>query len=363
MPEKRDQPGRLQETARFAHHYVDDHADGRNQTEFARRLQERGMGSAAALSAWLNADRPPKTVGQLKALRDIAGCVHHDFDDESIDKMWSRQPGPSPADGAAGPLPTSDTSGRYPNHRRTVVAITACAALAVAAATVLLLRPTSPAYRVQVQSNPDEFVPDPALRDAAGSYAIRLPIGRIPAPPGGRNSCFGRYSWAHDTVGAIDAESTLFKVTITALGNPIVLNEATAVLDTDEDAVAGDTVLGCPGRGGPTPTHMLLLNLDERGKPTFYLDGDDTPDDLNVTIRPGQPETIVVAGQALTRHAKWRLQLALAAGGPARFVSIGPDGALDGRASEHANQRTFETVGPIEGNVYHFVNNQWTVVR
>jgi hypothetical protein len=80
----------LPSIARIVRHYWEMHGGGRTLDDLGKQLRARGEnGSSSAISAWLNGERLPRSRSQVEALRDIVGCMHFEFDVESIHKAWS----------------------------------------------------------------------------------------------------------------------------------------------------------------------------------------------------------------------------------------------------------------------------------
>ena len=218
-------------------------------------------------------------------------------------------------------------------------------------------------YRITVQADPDQLTTMPQLQAGVGNYVTALPIGKVPDPPGNRDTCDGRYTWAHNApINGIDAERTLFLVTITAVHRPAFVNGAAIHDDNPATPALTSTLLACPGAGGPTPPDLLTLDLDS-GTKEFFPAGGETPGTLNVHITPGETSTLIVSGDATTSYVRWRLILGLYDGDQQTAVSIGPDGAVFGQPDEHPGQRSFQTTGDLTAHPFRFHGGTWTTGR
>src|SRR5256885_10986527 len=113
-------------------------------------------------------------------------------------------PGPDPKSG----LPASGVGAGNDEPRRWRKAVAsprillgAIGALLLAgAATASLITRTpdsSSEYRIVVHSNPDELVTKPQLQKRVGNFVTAKRIELVSPPPGGQDTCTGRYMWAH----------------------------------------------------------------------------------------------------------------------------------------------------------------------
>jgi hypothetical protein len=241
--------------------------------------------------------------------------------------------------------------------------------VALVAGAVIVLAPNSDTstqaeYRIVVNSNPDDLVTIPQLANAVGNYVTKLPIDQIPPPPGRRDGCLGRYSWAHTKpISAVDAEATLVKIDITAKARPLLLDGADIHFDNSSSKALAGTLLACPGGGGSAPSHLLLVNLDYGGRMRYFPNGGNTPGNLNLNISRGQTESLLVLAQALTTYCRWRLELRLDDGSQIIAVTVGPHGSEFGRAVNNPGQREFATTGDYRAKPFRFQNNHWRPTR
>jgi hypothetical protein len=247
--------------------------------------------------------------------------------------------------------------------RRTALSASIAVILVASGIIWIWINSNSPIVKIEVVSNPDELVTTPALRDAMGNYATSMPIAAVPPPPDGRDSCNNRYKWAHsEPINAVDAGSSIAKVDITALKADIRVDRAALHRDPIRSATPVMTLLACPGRGGPTPPHLMALDLDS-GERVFFPDGGNTPGNFDLRIAQGHTESILVVATALESHSLWRLELGGDDGESSFEYSIGPDEAVEGRAASNPPQRPFETIGELLATPYRFRDGAWQLGR
>src|SRR5262249_32113000 len=255
---------------------------------------------------------------------------------------------------------------RLRRKRWLLAGLVVCILTAATATTAQILKAPDPSseYSIDVLSTPDELVVVPKLGQGSGNYMTALPISRVPPPPDRRDSCNGRYDWAHQPpINAIDADASFALIRITPLKGPVWINGAR--LDK-EDLTKSDprrTLLACPGRGGNIPLDTLNVDLDS-GERTFYPGGGDIPANLNLKIERGETRTILLSGSALDTHSRWRLELRLdALERGVHAITIGPQGVAFGPAADHPDQAAFETVGELLGTPYRFRDGRWQLGR
>jgi hypothetical protein len=220
-------------------------------------------------------------------------------------------------------------------------------------------------FTVTSTADTDRLTNSPQLTAGLGNYVTSLPAMAVPQPPGQRDSCAGRYQWAHKApINGIDAERTVFVVHITAKRHTGVISGAEIHYDNPRPPALRSTLLACPGAGGTPPPMRLSLDLDT-GERTFDIDGDNKPDSMNVPLPVGETVTLIVDGSTLHSYAKWRLVLGLASGdgGKPTAVTIGLDSVEFGRPSDLPDQRPFETTGALDAKPYRFRNGKWVSGR
>ncbi|MET8853496.1 hypothetical protein [Amycolatopsis sp. NPDC004625] len=261
------------------------------------------------------------------------------------------------------PPPPAGTPGKPPRPRRKVLVYLAVGTVVILIAAGVTWFAVSasggPLVRIDVQSDPDELVSTPPLRDAMGNYATALPITQVPPPPGGQDTCTNRHHWAHDApINGLDAGTSVAKVDITALASDVKVDRARL----DQVLVAGGAsklnLLACPGRGGPVPPHLLNLDLDA-GSPAFFPNGGNVAATMDLRIAKGTTESLIVVGSILKSHSRWRLELGGDDGERSFEYTVGPDGAAEGRASANPSQRPFDTIGELITEPYRFLDGAW----
>lgn len=220
-------------------------------------------------------------------------------------------------------------------------------------------------FTVTSTADTDRLTNSPQLTSGLGNYVTSLPAIDVPHPPGDRDTCAGRYQWAHKApINGIDAERTVFLVHITAKRHAGEISGAAIHYDNSRTPALHSTLLACPGAGGTPPPMRLSLDLDT-GERTFDVDGDDKADSMNVPLPVGETVTLIVDGSTLHSYAKWRLVIGLAAGDGTKpaAVTIGPDSVEFGRPGELPNQRSFETTGDLDAKAYRFRHGEWVSGR
>lgn len=259
---------------------------------------------------------------------------------------------------------------RPPRRRHRRLILTAILGVLVVLAAVLITRELlaessqGPIARAVVETNRDQLVLNPNLAtNAGGSYITAQPIRNVPPPPGGTDSCDGRWSWAHSqALKSIDADKTIALVDLTASTHDIRIVGAQLVRDNSKTPAAAGTLLTCPGRGGNEPPDTLSADLDS-GQLTFDPTGTGQPATLNLAIAKGHTEAIVILGTTLDQFCRWRLELAIYDGKSRRALTVGASGAAWGVAKDHSEIQPFETSGSINAEPYRYRNGVWTAGR
>jgi hypothetical protein len=216
-------------------------------------------------------------------------------------------------------------------------------------------------YKVTIETNPDTMVTTPSISAAGGSYITQLPIERVPPPPRPADSCAGRYRWAHSApLDAVDADLTILRIDISAIGGDVEINHA-VVNEPQEQGEAKTTgnLLTCGGQGGNNQPHTLKIDLDT-GARTFYPDGGDTPEALNLRIADHRTESIIVAAKTQTGLHRWNLTLY---GDHGKAILIHPDGSTLGKPGRLTSNDYFATAGSLSATPYRFKGGKWTLGR
>lgn len=219
-----------------------------------------------------------------------------------------------------------------------------------------------PALDVLIEVNRDKLVVDPVVGDLSrGSYVTNQPIERVPPPPGLRDSCTGRWAWAHsEALQSVDADTTIARVDLTALSRRLAVVGAQVHFDNNLTPSMTGTYLTCPGGGGGEPPHWLDVELNG-GKITYY-EGD-KPATLNLPIDPGTSETLIVFGRTQEQFSRWRLELAISDGSRKHALTIGSSGYAWGSAADHPEVKSFETTGSLASKPYRFIEGGWKLGR
>jgi hypothetical protein len=214
---------------------------------------------------------------------------------------------------------------------------------------------------VRVATNPDTMVLAPGVARLEGSYITKQPIERVPAPPVLRDSCVGRYKWAHSApLNAVDAENTFVWVEITALKSPVRITGAQ--INYAKNSLAAPykgTLLTCGGKGGGNqPPNVLDADLDTR-KLTFYPDGGEDPATMNLAIPKGKTEVLIITARAEEGFHQWNVTLEAVEGNRTQAITAYPGGAEVGDPGKTEIHKYFETAGGLASEPYRFRSGQW----
>jgi hypothetical protein len=247
-------------------------------------------------------------------------------------------------------------------RRRAFLSFTVAVVLAAAGTAAWLATGSAdPAsqYHIVVTSGPDKVTTVPEIAATGGSYVTTLPIQRVPPPPGLRDSCAGRYDWAHQPpVSAVDAYVSIAKVDITPLAHSVTITGARLIFDNDQAGPIAGTLLTCGGAGGYTPPHLLSANLDS-GKMIFYPYGGATPGTLSIHIPRGGTDSLLISGRTVDHFCRWRLELDLNDGQQTWAVTVGVRDARFGTADQNPAQLPFETTASRASTPYRFRDGRW----
>jgi hypothetical protein len=205
----------------------------------------------------------------------------------------------------------------------------------------------------------------PGVARLDGRYITKQPIERVPAPPVLRDSCVGRYEWAHSApLNAVDAENTFVWVEITALKSPVRITGAQ--INYAKNSLAAPykgTLLTCGGKGGGNqPPNVLDADLDTRTL-TFYPDGGEDPATMNLAIPKGKTEVLIIMARAEEGFHQWNVTLEAVEGDRTQAITAYPDGAEVGDPGKTEIHKYFETAGGLASEPYRFQSGQWQLGR
>ncbi|MFJ2162865.1 hypothetical protein [Streptomyces sp. NPDC087856] len=214
---------------------------------------------------------------------------------------------------------------------------------------------------VRVATNPDTMVVAPDVGRLEGRYITQQPIERVPAPPVLRDSCAGRYAWAHSApLNAVDAYTTFVWVEITALKSPVRITGAQ--INYAKNSLAAPykgTLLTCGGKGGGNqPPNVLDADLDTR-KLTFYPDGGEDPATMNLAIPKGKTEVLIIMGRTEEGLQQWNVTLEAVEGNRTQAITAYPGGTEVGDPGKTEVHKYFETAGGLASESYRFQSGQW----
>lgn len=197
-------------------------------------------------------------------------------------------------------------------------------------------------YEIETLTNIDQI---DAVDKPGGEYLFPVAIQDIGSPPGGLDTCTGRYLWAREKK-AIDASSTLARIAITAKrGHNLQLIAVDKVPMEEPTGPSVGSMVTCGGKGGP-PVRHVALDLDT-GR-NAYFDGEgDEPKELNLSIDPGKTEVVDVLATTERHHWSYKVKLTLLVDGKREEVLVDDDG------------RPFQTTGSSNARFYRWANEQW----
>lgn len=203
-----------------------------------------------------------------------------------------------------------------------------------------------PAYRISVERNPDRISTMEGGRagDGTGYLVVDKTIGEIEPPPLRQNECGDRYQWAKDRYQAIDATSTIFRITLEALKD-----EQVQLYDMEVRRLAvrpsptKGVHLACPGRGGSVETKTVSIALDEDAPEVTVTDASDKTIPLFFSVKKGELDVFDVTALAFECDCSWELILLLRNGDKTFRERIGP----------------FQTASSLQVPTFHWVNGDW----
>lgn len=243
-------------------------------------------------------------------------------------------------------------------------------------------------YGVWAETDPDRAVTNPApwststARYQGESYVTTAAANRLPAPPGGRDDCAGRASWAA-SIGAVTADLTPVRVNVSARrGTPVTVLGYRVHLDEARTAPTTGTLLTCSGvlaadeqgesnappwqrrpalyqartlpfsAAGPVDLQRLTSELIPPG-PTDHA----PVPPVSVPARTTTP--LLVAATTEGCACRWRLEVTLLVAGEQQVVTVGPDGVGPGPATANPGQRPFETTSSASLTPLTYADGAW----
>ncbi|MCZ7374032.1 hypothetical protein [Micromonospora sp. WMMC250] len=218
-------------------------------------------------------------------------------------------------------------------------------------------------FELKVDANVDSLVINERYAKPGGFYVTDLRPADVPDPPDRINSCLNRYLWAHSpAIGGVDADTTLARISIKAQSKELWVTDASVHRDSGFLQPMRGTLLGCPGKGGNRPPHIIDVDLDSGGI-AFFPEESTEPATMNVQIAPGGTETFLMSAHVAQAHLTWRLTLTIKDGSEEILVTIGPDGYVIGTGNEHPEQRKFETTAGFDSTMYQFLDGDWRPIQ
>jgi hypothetical protein len=197
-------------------------------------------------------------------------------------------------------------------------------------------------YDTTVTTNLDAI--ESARNLGGGEYLFNIPIQDVGTPPGGLDTCNGRYTWAHEKHG-IDAGSTLMRISISARKDHEIRLVGVQKTKASSKSPSVGSLTTCPGRGA-SPVRHISYNLDTDEK--VFFDGEsEEPVDLNLPIEGGKTEVIDL--QAVTEQHLWsyKLELTLIVDGEKVKEIIDDSG------------KPFITSAATNAKHYRWIENEW----
>ncbi|WP_157488909.1 hypothetical protein [Pseudofrankia sp. DC12] len=261
----------------------------------------------------------------------------------------------------------STTGPASPARRRARMLIGAGLAVVLVAATTVFLRSTAVGARWACEraglACPVPFRVTADTESTGVVYVVNRALKALPAPPGGRDDCRGRASWAASLGGAA-ANATPVGIKVAAgpyapvqvLGFSVHLDPPLAGLISQTGAAGPLLTCAHPGgaaRGSAQSVHLDLdpVALGEQPDPSFAGGP--------AIVEAGATRSFPVTASTTLCHCRWRLEIALLVGRERRTVTVGPDGARAGTAADNPGQPSFETAASPPGSPYRFVEGKW----
>ncbi|MDT3440687.1 MULTISPECIES: hypothetical protein [unclassified Pseudofrankia] len=283
--------------------------------------------------------------------------------------------GPPPGDDAAlAPRAAGPPPGR-PRRRVRILIGAGVAVVLVAAGTVTLT--ATPAgdgarswvchdfdwgcatpYALTVQTDPDQMTLGAASTPRVASYVAGEDVGMPPAPPGGRDDCYGRAAWAA-SLGAVPADTTPVQLNLTAGPDETVeVVGFTPRLDGLAKEPRRGLLLTCaapPGLAGAVTSINLDMVLSAAGARVVVP----APAGQASVLPPGASGSFLLAVTTATCDCRWRVEVELEVGDERRMITVGPDGARDGTAADNPGQPSFETTGSSQARPARYIQGTW----
>ncbi|WP_131831527.1 hypothetical protein [Pseudofrankia asymbiotica] len=213
-------------------------------------------------------------------------------------------------------------------------------------------------YTLTVQTDPDRMTLGAASTPRVASYVTGENAGVPPAPPGGRDDCYGRAGWAA-SLGAVPADTTPVQLDLTAGPDETVeVVGFTPRLDGLAKEPRRGLLLTCaapPGLAGEVTSVNLDMVLSAAGARVVVP----APAGPESMLRPGTSGSFLLAVTATTCDCRWRVEVELEVGGERRVLTVGPDGARDGTITDNPGQPSFETSGSSQARPARYLRGTW----
>jgi hypothetical protein len=213
-------------------------------------------------------------------------------------------------------------------------------------------------YTVTIQTDSDQMVLGAARTPRVASYVLADGAGVPPAPPGGRDDCYGRAAWAA-SLGAVPADTTPVQLGLTAGADETVqvVGFTPRIDGLSKDPREGLllTCSGPPGLAGPVTSIDLDLVLAAAGARVVVP----APAGPASVLAPGTSGSFLLAVTTATCDCRWRVEVELQVGDERRVLTIGPDGAREGTAAENPSQPSFETSASTRARAARYVQGTW----
>jgi hypothetical protein len=200
-------------------------------------------------------------------------------------------------------------------------------------------------FTVEVERNPDQI--NSPTGPVGGSYLTDKPIQDVGEPPQEGRSCEGRYLWARQ-MGAIDADSTLVRVTVEGRSDrPIQLKEL-KVNVLERRAPSTGTHITCPGRGERPEIRAVSVTLDQLQPKATTSNQDGTPIPFLFNLTRGQLEVFDITALAPDCECTWEAVL---------FVQV--SGRTHQQTIRDSDGQPFVTSASVNARSYERDQNRW----